>query len=81
MFLLKIFFQPKTRPTMLPSRYASLLSANPQRVFESSDGAGAFIPRSKIIGIGISAIHDSVLRAGVRMPGEFFIFSLFENWR
>lgn len=61
---------------MLPSRYASLPSANPPRILEGGDSASAnvFVARNKVIGIGISAIHDSVLRAGAKMPGEFLLF-------
>lgn len=68
--------QPKTRPTsVIPSRYASLPSNSPPRLIDGSDGANGnpniYIGRN-FIGIGISAVHDAVLRGGARMPGNYF---------
>lgn len=71
--------QPKARPTtVLPSRYASLPAANPPRQSaggydnDGGPGNGVYIGRN-FIGIGISAVHDAVLRSGARMPGNLFI--------
>ncbi|XP_037909499.1 uncharacterized protein LOC119650644 isoform X3 [Hermetia illucens] len=71
---------PKTRPsTVIPSRYSSLPCSGPARSFDGSPngmgpggmraamGSGSFDGGGgrNILGIGISAVHDAVLRGGV----------------
>lgn len=68
--------QPKARPTnVLPSRYASLPSTSPPRHHLEATN-GIYIGKN-IIGIGISAVHDAVLKGGARMPGELITLLYF----
>uniref|UniRef100_A0A336LXU0 CSON007459 protein n=1 Tax=Culicoides sonorensis TaxID=179676 RepID=A0A336LXU0_CULSO len=67
---------PKTRPTSLaPPRYASLPSTSPPRHLDQNDsgiGVGddtnSLGSGRNILGIGISAVHDAVLRGMAKMP-------------
>uniref|UniRef100_A0A182QFK7 Uncharacterized protein n=1 Tax=Anopheles farauti TaxID=69004 RepID=A0A182QFK7_9DIPT len=64
---------PKTRPpNPMPQRYASLPCSSPPRLqdlAELNDAAGGSLDggRNKL-GIGISAVHDAVLRGMARLP-------------
>ncbi|XP_055595728.1 uncharacterized protein LOC129746201 isoform X2 [Uranotaenia lowii] len=63
---------PKTRPSnVLPTRYASLPCSSPPKHPEPGDlpsGGSLDEGRNKLGGIGISAVHDAVLRGMTRMP-------------
>ncbi|XP_035914926.1 mucin-5AC isoform X3 [Anopheles stephensi] len=64
---------PKTRPpNAMPQRYASLPCSSPPKLQDlsgSNDAAGGSLDggRNKL-GIGISAVHDAVLRGMARLP-------------
>uniref|UniRef100_A0A182PH43 Uncharacterized protein n=1 Tax=Anopheles epiroticus TaxID=199890 RepID=A0A182PH43_9DIPT len=64
---------PKTRPpNAMPQRYASLPCSSPPKLQDlsgSNDTAGGSLDggRNKL-GIGISAVHDAVLRGMARLP-------------
>uniref|UniRef100_A0A182M1S7 Uncharacterized protein n=1 Tax=Anopheles culicifacies TaxID=139723 RepID=A0A182M1S7_9DIPT len=66
---------PKTRPpNAMPTRYASLPCSSPPKLQDlsgSNDTAGGSLDggRNKL-GIGISAVHDAVLRGMARLPGK-----------
>lgn len=73
--------QPKARPvTVATSRYGSLPNSSPPREFGmgrmKDQAVEAFVDKcgdgKTILGIGISAVHDAVLRGvGVgKIPGE-----------
>uniref|UniRef100_A0A182KC20 Uncharacterized protein n=1 Tax=Anopheles christyi TaxID=43041 RepID=A0A182KC20_9DIPT len=68
--------QPKTRPpNAMPQRYASLPCSSPPKLQDfsgSNDTAGGSLDggRNKL-GIGISAVHDAVLRGMARLPDQF----------
>ncbi|XP_058820220.1 mucin-2 isoform X3 [Topomyia yanbarensis] len=62
---------PKTRPSnVLPTRYASLPCSSPPKQAEPSEPSGGSLDegRNNLGGIGISAVHDAVLRGMTRMP-------------
>ncbi|XP_053696056.1 uncharacterized protein LOC128743487 isoform X2 [Sabethes cyaneus] len=62
---------PKTRPSnVLPTRYASLPCSSPPKQTDPSEPSGGSLDdgRNKLGGIGISAVHDAVLRGMTRMP-------------
>ncbi|XP_058456016.1 rho GTPase-activating protein gacU isoform X2 [Malaya genurostris] len=62
---------PKTRPPhVLPTRYASLPCSSPPKQAGPSEPSGGSLDegRNKLGGIGISAVHDAVLRGMTRMP-------------
>jgi len=65
--------QPKARPTTVLPRYASLPSTSPPRLMtgRSIDSAANDHIKASTVGIGISAVHDAVLRGIARMPGKF----------
>ncbi|KAL1376233.1 hypothetical protein pipiens_004464 [Culex pipiens pipiens] len=64
---------PKTRPSnVLPTRYASLPCSSPPKPTGPSEpppsGGSLDDDRNQLGGIGISAVHDAVLRGMTRMP-------------
>ncbi|XP_055645081.1 uncharacterized protein LOC129780626 isoform X2 [Toxorhynchites rutilus septentrionalis] len=62
---------PKTRPSnVLPTRYASLPCSSPPKQTGLSEPSGGSLDdgRNKLGGIGITAVHDAVLRGMTRMP-------------
>ncbi|XP_021700251.1 rho GTPase-activating protein gacF isoform X4 [Aedes aegypti] len=62
---------PKTRPSnVLPTRYASLPCSSPPKQTGPSEPSGGSLDdgRNKLGGIGISAVHDAVLRGMTRLP-------------
>lgn len=62
---------PKTRPSnVLPTRYASLPCSSPPKHTGPSEPSGGSLDdgRNKLGGIGISAVHDAVLRGMTRLP-------------
>lgn len=62
---------PKTRPSnVLPTRYASLPCSSPPKHTGPSEPSGGSLDdgRNQLGGIGISAVHDAVLRGMTRMP-------------
>lgn len=74
-------FQPKTRPSaVIPSKYASLPSGSPPRIFGqasgdsgigcSDDANNGLGSGRNVLGMGISAVHDAVLRGFAKIPGK-----------
>lgn len=68
---------------VVPSRYASLPSTSPPRIWGQMSGdSGIGGPDDSlnsgrnILGIGISAVHDAVLRGFAKLPGKLYIDSL-----
>ncbi|XP_058055452.1 mucin-5AC [Anopheles bellator] len=64
---------PKTRPpNAMPQRYASLPCSSPPKLHGSSGpndaGGGSLDGGRNKLGIGISAVHDAVLRGMARLP-------------
>lgn len=72
MVLLCLHFpQPKARPSnVIPSKYASLPCSTPPRLMNSHslDEYNLMGSGGTVLGIGISAVHDAVLRGGARIP-------------
>lgn len=61
--------QPKARPSnVIPSKYASLPCSTPPRLFNQHSHDNYFHGGRTVLGIGISAVHDAVLRGITRMP-------------
>lgn len=79
--------QPKARPSaVIPSKYASLPCASPlcllnsKIIFDVDDDLNCenvINGKDKaVLGIGISAVHDAVLRGVARIPGKLKKFIL-----
>lgn len=86
-----MLFQPKTRPfTAVPSRFSSLPCASPSRILlnrvssvdinNDTDGQDEVDEAQggcrTVLGIGISAVHDAVLRGVAGIPGTIIYVDL-----
>lgn len=69
--LFYFLLQPKARPSnVIPSKYASLPCSTPPRLISSHsvDEHNLMGSGGTVLGIGISAVHDAVLRRGAQIP-------------
>lgn len=66
----KIVFQPKARPIAnVPFRSGSLPCQSPPKTWRTA--SDSLDDGRTVLGIGISAVHDAVLRGIARVPGNF----------